>query len=488
MNQHHPVSRRALFRAAASAGLALAARPSSVLGANDDIRVGVIGLGNKGSHHVEQFGALAGVRVVALCDVDPTRLGTLRERFEKSGGSAFCATEPRRVLERKDVDAVVIATPNHWRALLAVWACDAGKDVYVEKPVSHNIWEGRQIVRAAERHRRIVQAGTQYRSDPAGREVAGYLREGQLGKILWGHVAWYELRGSIGRVEPHRPEGLDYDLYCGPAPDEPLRRPRLHYDWHWVWSTGDGDLGNSGIHAFDLCRLLMGYPGLPPEVMGFGGRFVVDDAGETPNTQLTVLNYGSAPIIIENRNLPRAAGARTVDQCRGIREGLIIQCEHGYFAGMRGGGVAFDNEAKPIRKFAGDNGAQHASNFIAAMRSRKASDLRAPIEEGHLSSAVCHLGNISYRLGAGAPSSVAKSVLAGSRLASETLDRIEGHLGANRVALDKTPLRVGLRLSVDTAREVITAVDGPRGAQALEAARSSARGHYRAPYVLSEVA
>ncbi|MBM3861917.1 MAG: Gfo/Idh/MocA family oxidoreductase [Verrucomicrobia bacterium] len=463
-------SRREFLRTAVAAGLALPGL--RVLGANDDIRVAVIGLGNKGKGHVAHFSKLAGVRLVALCDVDPERLEAQKSK------APFCATDPRRILERKDVDAVVIATPNHWHALLAVWACEAGKDVYVEKPVSHNVWEGRQIVRAAARHNRIVQAGTQYRSDPGLREASQFIRQGNIGKVLWGHVVWYEFRPSIGRKEPHRPDWLDYDLYCGPAPLEPLTRPRLHYDWHWVWSTGDGDLGNSGIHAIDLCRFLAGIEGLPPRVLSLGGRFGYEDAGETPNTQLTALDYQPAPILVENRNLPMKKDMKAMDQQLGIREGVILQCEHGYFAGMRGGGAVFDNDRKRIKQFPGDGGGQHAANFIAAVRSRKASDLNAPIAQGHVSSSACHLGNISYRLGAGAPLATAKSALAESKLASETLERVERHLAANEVDLNKTPLRVGRRLSVDTQREEISDAD----------ARSLARGQYRAPYVLKEVA
>jgi len=444
-----------------------------VLGANDDVRVAVIGLGNKGKGHVAHFGKLDGVRLVALCDVDPERLDAQKAK------AAFCATDPRRILERKDVDAVVIATPNHWHALLAVWACEAGKDVYVEKPVSHNVWEGRQIVRAAARYNCIVQAGTQYRSDPGLREASQFIRQGNLGKVLWGHVVWYEFRPSIGRKEPHKPDWLDYDLYCGPAPLEPLTRPRLHYDWHWVWSTGDGDLGNSGIHAIDLCRFLAGIEGLPPRVLSLGGRFGYEDAGQTPNTQLTELDYQPAPILVENRNLPMQAGLKAMDHLRGIREGVILQCEHGYFAGMRGGGSIFDNDNKRLKQFVGDGGAQHAANFIAAVRSRKAADLNAPIVEGHISTSCCHFGNISYRLGAGAPVATAKSALGGSKLADETLGRIEQHLKANGVDLRKTPLRVGCPLSVDALREAIT---NSREAQSLD------RGRYREPYVLKEVA
>jgi predicted dehydrogenase len=459
-----------------------------VWGANDAVRVAVIGLGGKGSQHAEVFRKLAGARVAALCDVDPERLAKVKAPFDRDREAVFAATDPRRVLERNDVDAVVIATPNHWHALLGVWACEAGKDVYVEKPVSHNVWEGRQLIKAAQKHERIMQAGTQYRSDPGLRQVADYIREGHLGKVQWGHVVWYERRPSIGQTAPHRPTFLDYDLWCGPAPAEPLERPRLHYDWHWVWATGDGDLGNSGIHAFDLCRWLVGYDHLPARILGLGGRLGYEDAGQTPNTQLTVLDYQPAPILIENRNLPMERGVEDMDRIRGIREGVIVQGEYGYFAGMRSGGWVFDNEGKRVKQFLGDGGAQHTANFIAAVRERKPALLRAPIVEGHLSSAGCHLGNISYRLGRHEPLSAARQATSKVPLSNATLDRLEQHLRANQVDLAKTPLSLGPWLTFDATSETITAVGGASSGDARERAQALARGSYRAPFVLRGIA
>jgi hypothetical protein len=480
---HH--SRRAFLKTAA--GFTVAATGARISGANDDVRLAVIGLGNKGSSHVGQFTKMEGVRLVAICDVDPRRVEAQKAKRPNELASVATATDPRRILEMKDVDAVVIATPNHWHALLAVWACQAGKDVYVEKPVSHNIWEGRQIIKAASRYNRIVQSGTQYRSDQGLIEAADYVRQGKLGKVLWGHVVWYEYRQSIGRREPYWPEGLDYDLYCGPAPKEPLTRSQLHYDWHWVWSTGDGDLANSGIHAFDVCRLLAGIDGLPPRVISLGGRFAFDDAGQTPNTQLSIYDYRPAPIMVENRNLPVEKGRNAMDHLRGIREGIVLQCEHGYMAGMRGGVNAYDNDRKRLREFAGDGGSQHAANFIAAVRSRKPSDLNAPIAQGHVSSAACHLGNISYRLGQGMPTTSAKSAVAGLKLAEETVDRLEQHLRANEVDLVRTPIQVGRWLKVDSRNDQISATDGPDGPTALKEGQAIARGRYRAPFTLPEV-
>lgn len=475
-------SRRDFLRKTAAGAAALALPVGRVPGANEDIRVAVIGVGGKGRQHAGVFARLPGVRLVALCDVDPKRLA---ERAKGFDGVDSC-TDPRRILDRNDVDAVVIATPDHWHALLAIWACQAGKDVYVEKPVSHNIREGRKIIEAARKYSRIVQAGTQYRSDEGLAEAARYIHEGNLGKVLWGHVPWYERRGSIGQVAPHTPDWLDYDLYCGPAPVKPLRRKELHYDWHWVWSTGTGDLGNSGIHAFDVCRWFAGYEGLPPRAICIGGRFGVDDAGETPNTQLTVLDYKPAPIFIENRNLPVEKGDKAMDHLRGIREGVVLQCEAGYFAGFRGGGWAYDNQGNKIKQFKGDGGGAHQANFIRAVRDRKPGLLNAPIQKGHVSSAVCHLGNLSYRLGTGAAPARLQEIARDFKQAGRTLDRLAEHLRANEVNLAETPMALGPWLTVDPDTEEIAGVTGTDVPNALEEARRLAHGSYRRPFVVPE--
>jgi len=474
-------SRREFLKTTAATVAALSPA-GRVLGANGEVRVAVVGLGGKGSQHARVFSQLPGARLVALCDVDPKRLADQVQRY----AGVFSATDPRGILERKDVDAVVIATPDHWHALLAIWACQAGKDVYVEKPVSHNLWEGGRIIEAAGKYGRVVQAGTQYRSDEGLKEAAAYIHEGHLGKVLWGHVLWYELRGSIGKVAPYTPEGLDYDLYCGPAPVEPLTRESLHYHWHWIWSTGTGDLGNSGIHAFDVCRWFAGYDALPGRVLGLGGRFAVDDAGQTPNTQFTILDYKPAPICIENRNLPTRLGVKEMDQFLGIREGFILQCEGGYFAGLRGGGWAYDNDGKKIRQFKGDGGSGHAANFVQAVRDRKAERLNAPIRQGHVSSAVCHLGNLSCRLGSPATwEDIEKAVDAFPR-ASQTVARLKQHLAANEVDLQKTPLSLGPWLTVDPVTERITAAETSGRTVDLKAAEGLARGSYRSPFVVPE--
>jgi predicted dehydrogenase len=402
-------------------------------GANDAIRVGVVGVRGKGGHHIEMLRAIPGVRVVALCDVDEAVLNSRAGELSAAGIQVTKHMDIRTMLENKDVDAVSIATPNHWHSLMAIWACQAGKDVYLEKPISHNVWEGRKVVEAATKYNRIVQAGTQSRSDEALLELAAYLRGGALGRILRARGFCYKRRESIGKVAGPQPipAGVNYDLFCGPAPLEPLRRAHLHYDWHWIWATGNGDIGNQGVHEMDMCRWMLGEEKLPRSVFSIGGRFVENDDAETPNTQIAVYDYASAPLIFEVRGLPAKTDVKHMDHYGGVRIGIAIECEHGTFVGGGGGGVVYDGDGKRVKSFTSTGGDAHMENFIQAVRSRKAQDLKAPITGGHMSSALCHLGNISYRLGTEmtAPEIAAR---AGSRAdVTETLERLESHLAAN---------------------------------------------------------
>lgn len=480
MNHSKRYSRRGFLKHTVLASSVLCAG-KHVLGANDDIRVAIIGLGGKGRDHLRTFDGFDGVRIAGLCDVDPRRLDEQGRDFKGKG--VFFATDARKIIDRKDIDAVVIATCDHWHALLAIWACQSGKDAYVEKPVSHNVLEGRKMVQAAMKYRRIMQAGTQYRSDEGLAQAVEYVQSGKLGKILRAHVPWYELRPGIGRVPAYIPDWLDYDLYCGPGELKPLRRKELHYDWHWLWNTGTGDLGNSGIHAFDFCRWMMGYQSLPPRAICIGGRFGVDDVAETPNTQLTLLDYDNAPIVIENRNLGDKKNSQNLDHVLGVREGVILYGEGGYFAGLRGGGWVYDNDGKRIKQFAGDGGRHHTANFIKAVRQRDPSILKAPIEQGHISSACCHLGNISYRLGAPAGPDQIKAAIKDNDLAGRIFDSIAEHLKANEVDLGKDAATLGPLMTVDTASEEIV---GLGGSGTLAAATTLAHGTYRKPFVMPE--
>jgi len=470
-----------LRRATAGAALAFPALRLGAAGSNQDIRLAVIGLGGKGRGHARMLLKFPGARLTALCDVDPQRLAEQVAAAKEAGVTVAGATDPRRILERADVDAVVIATPNHWHAVLTAWACRAGKDVYVEKPVSHSLGEGPRMLAAAERYGRIVQSGTQYRSDEGIRAATAWIREGHIGRPRAAHVAWYEYRPGIGRAAPHRPAGLDYDLYCGPAPADPLTRPKLHYDWHWFWSTGDGDLGNSGVHPIDACRFMAGLTGLPRRVRCLGGRFGVHDAAETPNTQLTLVDYPGLPMLVENRNLPAKAGQKAMDAFRGIREGFALDCEGGSFVGLKGGGVIYDREGKRLRQFPGEGGGRHLANFLDAVRSRRVADLNAPLAEGHASSAVCHLGNLSWRLGREDSLAACHEAVRAHAGAAEVVDQLSGHLRANQLDLGQARFRIGPWLEIAPETGGLTAVEGATTAE-LAAARRLAEGSWRAPY------
>jgi predicted dehydrogenase len=475
-------TRRDFLKSSIPAGVALALPFSRALGANEDIRVAVVGFRGKGAQHIGVFHDLAGVRVVALCDVDKNILDREVKKFSDRNEKVSTYTDVRNMLQDKSIDAVVTAAPNHWHSLITIWACQAGKDVYVEKPVSHNIWEGRKMVEAARKYNRIVQTGTQNRSDVGLREAVEYIQQGNLGKILWAHGLWFKLRPSIGKVNgPQKvPSYIDYDLWTGPAPLQPLMRKNLHYDWHWVWATGNGDMGNLGAHQIDDCRWIVGQSELPPRVISVGGRFGYVDDGKTPNTQMAIFCYEPAPIIIEVRGLPREKGTRAMDHYRGVRSGNVIQCEHGYFAGGRGGGWVYDNEGKKVKQFKGDGGAGHQANFIKAMRTRRRSDLHAEILEGHLSAALCHMANISYRLGCESAPERIREMIQGSKEALGTFERVQAHLAANEVDLEKMPAVLGPWLKMDSEKERFVGDFPTRWANEL------LKHDYRKPFIVPE--
>ncbi|HEY5909006.1 MAG TPA: Gfo/Idh/MocA family oxidoreductase [Verrucomicrobiae bacterium] len=455
-------------------------------GANNDIRVGVVGFGGRGQSHIDAFSKMSGARVVALCDADSKILERGVKRLADKGCTVQGYTDVRKMLESKAIDVVSTATPNHWHSLVTVWACQADKDVYVEKPVSHNVFEGRKCVEAARKYNRIVQTGTQSRSNEALRQGIAWVQEGNLGKILVSRGLCYKRRPSIGKVDgpqPIPPE-IDYDLWCGPAAKVPLTRKRLHYDWHWVWNTGNGDLGNQGIHQMDIARWALGKMELSPMVFSVGGRLGYVDDGETANTQMVVHNYGGTLLIFEVRGLPSRAPeanpdggvkAESMDKYRGQSVGHVIECEGGYLAGT----VAYDKDHKEIKKFSGkseDEGG-HFGNFIKAVRSRKKEDLKADILEGHLSSALCHTGNISYRLGREADPDEIHEQLKKDTAALETLARMQEHLAANKVDLKKTRLAIGPVLRMDPAAEEF--IDNPKASALLSR-------DYRKPFVVPD--
>ncbi|MBA4146856.1 MAG: Gfo/Idh/MocA family oxidoreductase [Verrucomicrobia bacterium] len=476
------LTRRNFLKASAftAAAFSLPARSwANVVGSNEAIRVAVVGFNSRGMDALGNFTKKEiGTRVVAICDVDSNVLNREVDKFKKRGETVAPYVDFRKLLESKEIDAVAIATPNHWHALGAIWGVQAGKDVYVEKPVSHNVWEGRKIVEAARKYNRIVQTGTQARSSFAIREAVEWVRQGNLGKLLVARGTCYKRRESIGKVTSPQPipDNIDYNLWCGPAQMKPLMRSKLHYDWHWDFETGNGDLGNQGIHQMDIARWFLGENALSPRVFSIGGRLSYDDDGNTPNTQIVFHDYKAAPLIFEVRGLPEKSGAKDMDKFMESRVGVLIHCEGGHvLVPNYSSAIVYDKEGKEIKRFQGAE--NHYANFVKAVLSRKSSDLNADILEGHLSSALCHTANISYRLGKEAPVGKIKEKIKGNKEASETLGRMLEHLQLNDVDVNKTPLTMGEFLKMDPRAEKFI---GNRKANQLLTRK------YRAPFVVPD--
>ena len=458
-------------------------RPSiskSVKGANDDIRVALAGMGIRAGATLNGFSKIPGVRVVALCDPDEAQTAKHAGKFTPDYPYETY-TDVRRVIDNPDIDAIAIQTCNHWHVLIAIWACQAGKDVYVEKPVSHTIWEGRQLVKAGEKYNRIIQVGTQNRSDVGLRPMFEWLHAGNIGKSKSVRGLCYRNRQSIGRLDQPLvpPATCDYNLWLGPARDEVLYRPQFHYDWHWDFNTGNGGIGNQGPHETDLIRWALGDSRMPSTVVSFGGRFGWNDAGNTPNMMVTAYDFDGIPVFFEVRQMRLKPDINAVAAYKGVRVGIIIECEGGSFRGGRGGGWIYDEDGKKAKQFEGDGGGQHMANFIDAVRSRRESDLHAPVESGHYSAVVSHLANISYRTGQHAPPEELRSAISGSEELIDAYERYSGHLADWNVDLEKTPWTLGPALTYDNAKERFT------GAMAGKANAYLHRPD-RAPFIVPE--
>jgi predicted dehydrogenase len=453
---------------------------------NSQIRMAVVGLNGRGGSHIDGFKD----QLVAFCDCDELVLNKRAEDFEKSEGRKLdLYTDFRKLLDRDDIDAISIATPNHTHSLIGILAAQSGKDVYVEKPVSHCVWEGRQLANASDRYKRIIQCGTQARSMGAIQDAVQFVRDGKLGPIKYVIGTCYKNRPSIGKSDKPLviPKQLDYDLWCGPAAKKDLYRPERntagsynpHYDWHWDYNTGNGDMGNQGIHQMDIARWFLGESGLSKRIVSFGGRLGYEDAGNTANTQVVLHEYPSAMLIFETRGLPSGKGSGSMDNYRGSQVGVVVQCENGHvlstsdYARVR----AFDKDGNEIKAWNEDG--DHFVNFLTAVRSRKRSDLNADIEDGHLSSALCHTGNISHRLGKPAAAKDILATVAKNEPLRDSIERMFAHLKANGVDVDGEVVTQGVELEMDPATERFTNND---------AANEMLRREDRAPFIVPEVA
>jgi predicted dehydrogenase len=412
----HPSNRRDFLRSAALAAPAVQAAWGQT-SPNDTIRVAVVGIHGRGRDHIKGFAKIPNVRIAALCDVDERLFPEAVAEVEKlNGHKPDTVVDIRKLLERKDIDAVSIATPDYWHALMTIWGCQAGKDVYVEKPVSFTIVEGRRMVEAARKYKRIVQAGLQTRSDPESRAAIRFLHDGKLGKVYRSRMELVKPRASIGRTqESSVPKGVNWDLYLGPSPMKPFTTNRFHYGWHFFWDTSTTDIGNTGVHHFDVARWGMQKNAHPSKVHCAGGYYVWDSDQETPNFQTGVFEYEDGTLIdFEATNLysPPSRSPNIFYTSEGY---MLVNRE---WKAMRGtmtprnqpdvlpSGV---NEHAANMSFArtsydpvpieATESVSHFENFINCMRSRKVADLHCDILEGHMSTALAHLANISYRLG-----------------------------------------------------------------------------------------
>lgn len=425
----------------AAAGLATAASARRVLGANDRVRIAVIGLRGRGWDHVKGYHSLPNVELAYFCDVDENVLDKRCADAEKLGISKpQTFVDVRKLLEEKNLDAVSIATPNHWHSLIGIWSAQAGKDMYVEKPCSHNWWEGRQLVRAVNKYKVICEHGSQCRSGLAVRDAMDQMQRGLIGDVYMARGLCYKWRKTIGKApEEPVPAGVNYDLWTGPAPMKPFTRNRFHYNWHWIWDTGNGDLGNQGIHELDLARWGLGV-GLPNKITAIGGHFLFEDDQQTPNVLTTVYEFanpsGGKPKMMNfevrgwmtnhevgigtpqfsSGGVP-AAGLQqpTRSQAAGNTKGQGLGPENNkpstignIYYGSKGylaisGYDAYksylgdQNEPGPEKHAPLSN--EHFLNFIECVRTRNAANLHAPIEEGYKSTTLVHLANASYRLG-----------------------------------------------------------------------------------------
>ena len=435
-------------------GAVTAAAASRVWGANDKINVGIVGIGGRGTNHLNQYSRMTGAKVVGLCDVNQAAREVAQATLVKNTGEKAKEFEDMRAMfADSSVEAVSIATPNHWHALATIWAMKAGKDVYCEKPACYNIYEGQKMLQVSRETKKLVQIGSQHRSTPFKMKAIAAMQQGLIGKIYQSKGLCFKRRNTIGHKENEPvPAGVNWDLFLGPAPMRPFNALRFKYNWHWFWDTGNGDIGNQGVHEIGIARWGLGDPEWPKTAYAFGGKFAYQDDQETPNTLLAGYNYGTTELIFEVRGLltggegtppPRraAGGGRGGRGGRGgapgsaptdgpppaaapppaatptvvgpasnplnVAVGNLFYGTEGWAAMSDQGFQAYKGESseivmeeRPERGApGGDATGAHMENFLSACRSRNEKELHDPISNAYLSASLCHLANISYRTG-----------------------------------------------------------------------------------------
>ncbi len=466
---------------AAAAAVSLAPNRARAVSANEELGVAVIGVKGRGGSHIQAYLADPRTKIRYVVDVDE-RWGQERasQIEEKQGSRPEFVKDMRECFDDKSVDIISTATPNHWHALTGVWAMQAGKDAYIEKPVCHNVAEGAALIAAARKYKRMCQVGTQCRSTKALIDAVQFLRDGGIGEVKFARGLCYKRRKSIGPLGDYPiPETVDFNLWSGPATytDPRCTRQQFHYDWHWQRHYGNGDLGNQGPHQTDIARWGLGIDAHPNAIFSYGGRLGYQaerkdpsyvDAGDTANTEVSLYDYGDKCIVFETRGLGVNNSAdeeinKLFGSTEGNKIGVIFYGSEGYLVQRSYTDcIAFDKDMNQVKRFRGDG--DHFGNFLDACVSRKVEDLNADVREGHLSAGISHLGNISYYLGEknhASPKELADALSSIKSLDDNqaTLDRTVRHLKDNGVDLDKYPISMGAKLTFDPAAE--TFVDNP---------------------------
>ncbi len=447
--------------------------------ANNEINLGFISCGGRAGQLMGQFSKVEGVNIAGLCDPDEKRLGLAKQRFPKATGWK----DLRALIDSDSIDAVVVATCNHWHCLAAIWAMQAGKDVYVEKPLSHSQWEGRQTVSAARKYNRICQIGTQQRSDPMQAEIKNFLHEEKgLGNLVAARVNRYGIRPSIGKRDTPLPidNQVAYDLWLGPAQDRPIFRNSLHYDWHWDWNTGSGEMGNWGVHVLDDVRnnVFQDQVSLPKRIMGGGGRVVLNDAGESPNVHFAYFDTGTIPVVIGLSNLPATPNGKKSPDHPGPSSGYVVYCEGGRFEGQRGRARAYDSDGKVMREFRGNGDVKHQQNFIDAVRAQDRTLLNAEVAVGNDSTGWCNLANVAVRCGTSFSEEATQAINLPQW--QQLLQEMGQHLKAHALEFSDQSIRLSPMLDLNTETEQF---EGQYSSTANQFLKREYRSDYQVPEI-----
>lgn len=464
---------------AAAATVTIAGTKSSgrVLGANEDIRIGVAGIHGQGNGHIKQYLGLKGVRITYLIDPDASLFESRSAPIKKKYGQGpTCVQDIRKALADKELDAISIATPNHWHSLMTIWACQAGKHVYVEKPLSHNMLEGRRCVEAARKHKVIVQHGTQQRSSASRANEIAAVHSGKYGKLVVSKGYCCKPRWSIGKkATGNPPDHLNFDLWLGPAPKQDYHGNLVHYNWHWFWDFGNGDIGNQGIHELDVARWAIKDSTLPTKVWSLGGRFAEGDQGQTPNMQMAVFEYGDALLVFEVRGL--------VDRPKDSPFKFKVANEYYTTDGVIRGGQFYPKNGDKGEKLASFDakvtGGGAFGSFVNVVRSGKVEDCNAPPEVAHFSCGLIHAANISYRLGEKVPFDAKSRKLGDNKEVVATFDNLTENLKGVGVKLEETQYQLGRALTLDPKQERFTGTDADK-------ANALLTREYRKPYVVPD--